>query len=98
MILVLLFPSVGICALSSRVAIASDWFIDLQFFFGVMLSGYFEMDNSIVAMEESHERNDSPVSASKSVGSFVQINSIAIDLSCAMEETESQLHEHFSIR
>ncbi|XP_047939679.1 protein EMBRYONIC FLOWER 1-like [Salvia hispanica] len=56
------------------------------------------MDNSIVAMEESHERNDSPVSASKSVGSFVQINSIAIDLSCAMEETESQLHEHFSIR
>ncbi|XP_041989899.1 protein EMBRYONIC FLOWER 1-like [Salvia splendens] len=56
------------------------------------------MDNSIVAMEESHKRNDSPVSASKSLGSFVQINSIAIDLSCAMEETESPLHEHFSIR
>ncbi|XP_041993614.1 protein EMBRYONIC FLOWER 1-like [Salvia splendens] len=56
------------------------------------------MDNSIVAMEESHKRNDSPVYASKSLGSFVQINSIAIDLSCSMEETESPLHEHFSIR
>lgn len=56
------------------------------------------MDKSIVAVEESHWRNDSPVSASKSLGSLVQINSIAIDLSCAMEEIESPLHEHFSIR
>ncbi|KAL1557349.1 protein EMBRYONIC FLOWER 1-like [Salvia divinorum] len=56
------------------------------------------MDNSIVAMEESHRRNDSPVSASKSLGSFVHINSISIDLSCTVEETESPLHEHFSIR
>lgn len=56
------------------------------------------MDKSIVAVEESHWRNDSPASASKSLGSLVQINSIAIDLSCAMEEIESPLHEHFSIR
>ena len=56
------------------------------------------MDKSIVAVEESHCRSDYPVSASKSLGSLVQINSIAIDLSCAMEEIESPLHEHFSIR
>lgn len=56
------------------------------------------MDKSIVAVEDSHRRNDSLASASKSLGSIVQINSIAIDLSCAMEEIESPVHEHFSIR
>lgn len=72
---------------------------DLNFFFSLFDfdSGYFEMDN-IVAVEESQWRNDSPASASKSLGSLVQINSIAIDLNCAMEEIESPMHEHFSIR
>ncbi|KAH6790896.1 embryonic flower 1 [Perilla frutescens var. frutescens] len=65
---------------------------------GGIFLGYFEMDKSIVPVEESQWRNDSPASASKSLGSLVQINSIAIDLSCAMQEIESPLHEHFSIR
>ncbi|KAL0372130.1 UNVERIFIED_CONTAM: hypothetical protein Scaly_0894600 [Sesamum calycinum] len=56
------------------------------------------MDKSIVAVDESHRRSDSLASASKSLGSLVQINSIAIDISCAMEEIESPAHEHFSIR
>ncbi|KAL7150762.1 hypothetical protein ABFS83_05G135100 [Erythranthe nasuta] len=56
------------------------------------------MDKSIVAVEESQRRSDSLASASKSFGSLVQINSIAIDISCAMEEIESTPHEHFSIR
>ncbi|KAI3468226.1 hypothetical protein Pfo_024889 [Paulownia fortunei] len=55
------------------------------------------MDNSIVVMEESHRKSDSAASASK-LGSLVQINSIAIDISSAMEEIESPKHEHFSIR
>ncbi|PIN23024.1 hypothetical protein CDL12_04246 [Handroanthus impetiginosus] len=49
-------------------------------------------------MEESHWKSDSAASASKSLGSLVQINSIAIDISSAMEEIESPAHEHFSIR
>ncbi|KAI3454078.1 hypothetical protein Pfo_010741 [Paulownia fortunei] len=56
------------------------------------------MDKSIVAVEESHTRSDSVASASKYLGSLVQINSIAIDISCAMEVIESPAHEHFSIR
>ncbi|KAL0447452.1 UNVERIFIED_CONTAM: protein EMBRYONIC FLOWER 1 [Sesamum latifolium] len=56
------------------------------------------MDKSIVAVDESHRRSDSLASASKSLGSLVQINSIAIDISCAMEEIGSPAHEHFSIR
>ncbi|XP_073129476.1 uncharacterized protein [Henckelia pumila] len=56
------------------------------------------MDKSIVPMEESHRKSDSAASAAKSVGSLVQINSIAIDLSSAVEEIESPAHEHFSIR
>lgn len=49
-------------------------------------------------MEESHRKSDSAASAAKSIGSLVQINSIAIDLSSAFEEIESPAHEHFSIR
>lgn len=56
------------------------------------------MDKSIVPMEESHRKSDSAASAAKSIGSLVQINSIAIDLSSAVEEIESPAHEHFSIR
>ncbi|XP_075508298.1 uncharacterized protein LOC142545183 [Primulina tabacum] len=56
------------------------------------------MDKSIVPVEESHRKSDSAASAAKSIGSLVQINSIAIDLSSAAEEIESPAHEHFSIR
>ncbi|XP_073276963.1 uncharacterized protein [Primulina huaijiensis] len=56
------------------------------------------MDKSIVPMEESHRKSDSAASVAKSIGSLVQIKSIAIDLSSAVEEIESPAHEHFSIR
>ncbi|KAL3650817.1 hypothetical protein CASFOL_007220 [Castilleja foliolosa] len=57
-----------------------------------------EMNKSVVAMEESHQISDFEASASK-LGSLVQINSIAIDISAsAMEEIEAPTHEHFSIR
>ncbi|KAL8504095.1 hypothetical protein ACS0TY_022725 [Phlomoides rotata] len=52
------------------------------------------MDKSIVVVEESQWRSD----VVKPLGSLVQINSIAIDLGCAMEEIDSPMHEHFSIR
>ncbi|KAL7122069.1 hypothetical protein ACP275_01G022700 [Erythranthe tilingii] len=56
------------------------------------------MENSTVLREESHQKSDSPVSASKSLGSLVRINSIAIDITSAVEDIESPIHEHFSIR
>ncbi|KAG8375571.1 hypothetical protein BUALT_Bualt10G0114400 [Buddleja alternifolia] len=56
------------------------------------------MDKSIVAVEESQRRSDSAACASTSLGSLVHIKSIAIDITSAMEETESPAHEHFSIR
>lgn len=56
------------------------------------------MDQSIVVVEENHRRSDTVASVPKSVGSVVQISSIAIDINCAMEEIESPKHDHFSIR
>lgn len=48
-------------------------------------------------MGESRGINDFEDSTSK-LGSIVQINSIAIDISNSMEAMESPVHEHFSIR
>ncbi|KAL2517822.1 Uncharacterized protein Adt_14069 [Abeliophyllum distichum] len=56
------------------------------------------MDKSIVALEENRVRSNSAASASKSVQSIVQINSIAVDLSIPVEEIEIPAHGHFSIR
>ncbi|KAL7159345.1 hypothetical protein ABFS83_01G021200 [Erythranthe nasuta] len=56
------------------------------------------MDNSTVMRDESHQKSDSAVSASKSLGSLVRINSIAIDITSAVEDIESPIHKHFSIR
>lgn len=50
-------------------------------------------------VEENQRRGDTVASASKPLGSLVQINSIAIDISCTMREIEEPpVHEHFSIR
>ncbi|CAA0838371.1 Protein EMBRYONIC FLOWER 1 [Striga hermonthica] len=49
------------------------------------------MDKRIVVGEESHRRNES-------LASLVQINSIAIDINCAVEEIVPPKHEHFTIR
>ncbi|GER32151.1 protein EMBRYONIC FLOWER 1 [Striga asiatica] len=49
------------------------------------------MDKRIVVGEESHKRNES-------LASLVQINSIAIDISCGVEEVDPPKHEHFTIR
>ncbi|KAL2544950.1 protein EMBRYONIC FLOWER 1 [Forsythia ovata] len=57
-----------------------------------------EMDKSIVALEENRVRSNSAASASKSLRSLVQINSIAVDLSIPVEEIEIPAHGHFSIR
>lgn len=38
------------------------------------------------------------VDSTSKLGLFVQIDSIAIDISSAMEASEPQKHEHFSIR
>lgn len=48
-------------------------------------------------MGESRGIDDFADSTSK-LGSAVQINSIAIDISGSMEAMESPVHEHFSIR
>lgn len=57
------------------------------------------MDTStVVIMEESRQKSDSPISASKSLGALIKINSIAIDITSAVEEVESPAHDHFSIR
>ncbi|CAA2983360.1 Hypothetical predicted protein [Olea europaea subsp. europaea] len=56
------------------------------------------MDKSIAVLEENRGRNNSSASASNSFGSFVQINSIAVDLSIPVEEIEIPAHGHFSIR
>ncbi|KAL6536259.1 hypothetical protein OROGR_012831 [Orobanche gracilis] len=58
------------------------------------------MEKIIVAVEGSHNGNEPSASASKCLGSVVQINSIAIDINCAMEMEEivATKHEHFSIR
>ncbi|KAL6547567.1 hypothetical protein OROHE_009272 [Orobanche hederae] len=58
------------------------------------------MEKIIVAVGGSHSGNEPPASASKCLGSVIQINSIAIDINCAMEmeEIEAPKHEHFSIR
>ncbi|KAG8382393.1 hypothetical protein BUALT_Bualt05G0072700 [Buddleja alternifolia] len=57
------------------------------------------MDNSIVLAEGSWRGSDYVATdQSKSLGSLVHINSIAIDIGTAMEEIESSVHEHFSIR
>lgn len=57
------------------------------------------MDTStVVIMEESRQKSDSPISASKSLGALIKINSIAIDITSAVEEVESPTHDHFSIR
>lgn len=50
-----------------------------------------------MVMEESQRKSDSAASTSK-LGSLVQINSIAIDISSSMEAIDSPKHEHFSIR
>ncbi|XP_057799498.1 uncharacterized protein LOC131015224 isoform X2 [Salvia miltiorrhiza] len=51
----------------------------------------------IVVMEETAGNSDFSDPTSK-LGSFVQINSIAIDISSSMEAIEPLEHEHFSIR
>ncbi|KAL6501971.1 hypothetical protein OROGR_027104 [Orobanche gracilis] len=52
------------------------------------------MDESIMAIVESHRISDSAASVS-----LVQINSIAVDISTnAMGEMDAPIHEHFSIR
>lgn len=56
------------------------------------------MDKSIAVLEENRGRNNFSASASNSFRSFVQINSIAVDLSIPVEEIEIPAHGHFSIR
>lgn len=57
------------------------------------------MDKSIVAVEERHRRSDCLAYASQSLEiELIRINSIAIDISCAMEEIEPPAHDHFSLR
>lgn len=57
------------------------------------------MDKSIVAAEERHRRSDCLAYASQSLEiELIRINSIAIDISCAMEEIEPPAHDHFSLR
>ena len=51
----------------------------------------------IVVLGESPGNSGFADSTSK-VGSFVQISSIAIDISSSMEAIEPPEHEHFSIR
>ncbi|KAL6544299.1 hypothetical protein OROGR_010796 [Orobanche gracilis] len=58
------------------------------------------MEKIVVAVGGSRSGNEPFASASKGLGSVVQINSIAIDINCSMEmeEIEEPKHEHFSIR
>lgn len=69
-----------------------------QLFHSFVLGLISEMDKSIAVLEENRGRNNSSASASNSFGSFVQINSIAVDLSIPVEEIEIPAHGHFSIR
>lgn len=61
-----------------------------------MLWLFTNMERSIVEEENLYKSNSNTVS--KSEGSFIQIDSISIDLGTAKDDSDAGKCEHFSIR
>lgn len=56
------------------------------------------MEKGNIAVEENTHTSDTDTPVSKSLGSFIQIESISIDLDIPMRKKEEGSCQHFSIR